>query len=251
MDPFPWLRRRVAHLLRLERYPRRALWLRRILTTWILFHMAAIVLTGVPAPKPLSKNLLERPVIRQELDRWHSRLRDLGYRSSRAAFQRAIVRASKVWWQTRREVLSPLRAYLGLLRLRQGWYMFTAPDVVPARYRVDAGHARSKRGRAPKLEQVFELGRPSGRPDLIPDAFLYDYRMRRALFKASWSDDEAEFERFCDVFEARIVRLDPKTRTVRCRTLRRAVEHPARLGEKRPSHTLRTSLRRVERRALP
>ena len=130
-------------------------------------------------------------------------------------------------------------------------YMFTAPDVVPARYRVDAGHARSKRGRAPKLEQVFELGRPSGRPDLIPDAFLYDYRMRRALFKASWSDDEAEFERFCDVFEARIVRLDPKTRTVRCRTLRRAVEHPARLGEKRPSHTLRTSLRRVERRALP
>jgi len=213
--------------------------------------MAAVVLTGLPAPKPLSRALLERPIVRQELDRWHSRFQALGYGPNRAAFQATIVHVSKAWWQTRRELLSPFRAYLNLLRIRQGWYMFTAPDVVPARFRVDAGHARSKRGRAPKLEQVFDLGRPSARPDLIPDAFLYDYRMRRALFKASWANSEAEFERFCDVFAARIVRADPKTRTVRCRLLRRAVEHPARVGEKRRSHTLRTSLRRLERGAVP
>jgi hypothetical protein len=247
LDPFPWFQRRVAHLLGLERYPRRIVWLRRLLAGWILFHMAAVGLMAVPAPRPLSPDLLRRASVRQEISRWHERLHPLGLFGERSDFEAAVVRVSKVWSHTRRGVLAPLRSYLDLVRVRQGWYMFTAPDTAPERFRLDAGRSRAKRGRAQKLERVFELGLPSNRPDLVPDAFLYHHRVRRALFMATWRKNDAQFQGLCDAFQARLTRLEPKLRSVRCRLLARKVEHPTRIGEKRDSRTVRTSLRRVPR----
>lgn len=240
----------MAALLGLDRHPRRRAWLRSLCSLWVAFHLLAVLLVGLPAPKPLTEELLRRPTVVQEVTRWHERLRDLGYAEDRAAFQTTVARVSEEWSRTQRAILEPLSDYLRVIRVRQGWYMFTAPDRMPERYRVDAGPMPPKRGRKPRapaqLERVFELGRAVDRPDLVPEDFLYHYRVRRALLLASWGKSKSHFPRLCDAFERRIVRLDPSIRAIRCSLLRQAVEHPDRLGEKRRTRRVRSSVRRVD-----
>ena len=251
MDPFPWLERWLTRLLGLGPDSRRRAPLRAVRSRWLAFHLLAVTLVAMPAPKPLTEQLLKRPSVAQEITRWHERLQGLGYGSDRATFEATVARVSDDWARKRKALLSPLSEYLRLIRVRQGWYMFTAPDRVPERYRVDAGPSPPKRGRKPPppagLERVFELGRAIDRPDLVPPGFLYHYRVRRALLLASWGQSKEHFPLLCGAFGRRIAERDDTVRAIRCRLLAQAVEHPARLGEKRRSRTVRELIRRVRR----
>lgn len=251
MDPFPWFQRWFWRALRLDQRPRLRKWLLRGLSSWVAFHALAVLLVGIPVPTPLNAAILERPSVTREVARWHERLSQVGYAGDLVRFERWLIEVSEVWSRGRNEVLAPFSAYLEAVRVRQAWYMFTAPDRTPERFRVEVAQAAPRRVRkrraAHDWKPVFEEGRSLERPDLVSSGFLHHYRVRRALLVASWSQTDQHFVDLCAAFERRFASRDAALHVVRCTMIRQEVEHPGRVGVDRPSKTVRRLERRAKR----
>lgn len=251
LDPFPWLWRTVGRLLGVQRRPALALWVRRVLGVWIVFHALAVLLVAIPVPHPLDAVTLSRPTVAREVTRWHERLAQLGVRSSKQEFEDFLVRLSQGWAQGRNEALAPLATYLSRIRVRQAWYMFTAPDHAPERFRLEVSERRLRRGRPPSAlrsaQPVFEIGQPIMQPDLMAPGFVHHYRVRRALLVLTWSRRTEDFDRMCAAFAERVGRRSQRARTVRCSLVRQGVEHPSRLGQAEPRRTVRSLVQQVKR----
>ena len=251
LDPFPWLWRTLARLLSLDRRPKWASRARKGLGIWIAFHALAVLLVAIPVPPPLDETMLRRVTVKREVVSWHQRLSALGYSGSRRDFEAFLVQVSRGWSSGRKEALAPFVAYLGFVRVRQAWYMFTAPDRAPERFRVEASQKAAKHRRArrqsPKFEPVFEIGQPIMKPDVLSPGFAHHYRVRRALLVASWTKDEAYLERLCAAFEQRIVAASKRVRSVRCSLVEEEVEHPSHVGQERRRRAVRSLTLQVKR----
>jgi hypothetical protein len=251
LDPFPWLWRAVTRLLSLERRPLWASRARKILGVWIVIHALAVLLVAIPVPQPLDETILGRVTVKREVATWHERLSALGYSGSKRDFEAFLVQVSRGWASGRNEALAPFVTYLGLVRVRQAWYMFTAPDRAPERFRVEFSKKASKRRRlrhsSPNFEPVFEIGQPIMKPEVLSPGFVHHYRVRRALLVASWTKDEAYFSRLCSAFEQRVVAATKRVRSVRCSLVQEEVEHPSHVGQSRRRRTMRTVTMQVKR----
>lgn len=251
MDPYRWFEGRARSWLARQNVRTRRL-LGALFSTWLVFHLAAMLLVAFPAPRPISQRALHKAAVQREISAWFERMRVLGLASDRDVFEEDVVHAAESWYRARRAVLAPLRAYLDFVWMRQGWYMFTAPDVAPERLAVwlDQRGKKSRKDERSQRQLVFDAARTQ-RPDLVSPEFLNHHRIRRAFQLATWSSKD-QLERLCSSLRDRIALRDrmaerkPQVRRVYCELLRRSVEHPDRVGAKRPQKVTRRIVREVQ-----
>lgn len=251
LDPFPWLWRSLARLFALERRPHWLVRARMLLGAWVVLHALSVLFVAIPVPRPLDEALLRRVTVGREVARWHQRLSAIGYSGTQPEFEDFLIRASRGWAEGRNEALAPFVAYLSFVRVRQAWYMFTAPDRAPERFRVELGQKAAKHRRAGRkvrpFEPVFEIGQPIMKPEVLPPEFVHHYRVRRALLVASWTRDDRYLSRLCSAFAQRVVEAAKRVRSLRCSLVEEEVEHPSHRDRARERRTIRAVTLQVKR----
>lgn len=113
---------------------------RALLIVLLLFHGCTVVGLSIPAPSGGNvKRNYERPLVKAELERLSSSLRQFGYEGSPKELGESLFRLSTVWLSTRKKVLSPFVPYAKFAGTRQGWIMFGVANRTPERLHVEIG----------------------------------------------------------------------------------------------------------------
>lgn len=206
---------------------------------FVSFHLAAIVLSAVPAPVGgMNRRNWRDPTVQGELRVWADRL---GVEPARLedrvfSFARGYMRARELW-------LAPVEPYLDLTGTGQPWRMFVAPHRYPARFRVEAAGAGGE-----GWETLFEE-RSAGARWHAP--FFEQERVRSILFRYAWPEYSASAGRFCEWLADRVFEERPDIERVRCRYAKARSPSPeeARAGVEPPSTWVQT--RTVTRRRAP
>lgn len=236
-DPFRWLGQRLPPWLTLSSSPKTRRRRHRLVTLFVLLHVAAMVVVACPAPnRRLDTRLWRRQSMQAELAAWTSRLQSLGLAMSKDEVREEATKIANQWFELRRTVVATPKAYLRAIGAPQGWYMFTGPDREPQRFELsytttDPGDAR--------VHQVFSLGSDVVEPDLVHPDFVDDHRVRRALFQTSWASSDLTFINVCAYFDRHLRNQREHIDDVMCALRARAVEHPSRRGIARPEKEVR------------
>jgi hypothetical protein len=107
-------------------------------TLFIAFHVAAVVVLSLPAPRVmLDSRGWESENTRLELVRWSERLRQLGIDTTAERFGAAVRRLAERYLRVRTVITAPFTQYSRWTGTIQGWAMFAAPQKYPAELHID------------------------------------------------------------------------------------------------------------------
>lgn len=180
----------------------------------IAFHLAAIVLSAIPAPAGgMNRRNWKDATVQGEFKAWGGRLGvdPDTLEETLFGFATGYMRARDLW-------LMPVDPYLEVTGTDQPWRMFVAPHRHPARFRVEAQvNAESD------WELLFEERSPDAR---WRANFFEQERTRSVLFRYAWPEYSGDSRQFCSWIAGQVFAERAGTERVRCRYWKAASPSP-------------------------
>jgi hypothetical protein len=172
----------------------------------IALVLGSSILAAVPTPGAFSRDLLDDPAVRGQLDRWVAILGAIGVATDQKRLGEAYAAYADTVRDVRETVLAPYFFVNDIAATRQGWALFATPDERPTRLVV-----RVKRGRHTRV--LYRSGdfEHSARSEL---ADLLEYRRVRALYNPSRFGPPATYAGFARWVSERVFREFPDARLV-------------------------------------
>jgi hypothetical protein len=177
---------------------------RHVRAAFVLFHLCAIFVAGMPSTdSALKRSAWKDPTVRGELDAWAARL---GFEEP--ALEDRLYTFAVAWAAGRRQLERPFSPYLKLTATDQTWQMFVAPHMFPTRFEiaVDRGDGA--------WDTVFQERSPTA----TWNAELFGVeRFRATIFRWGWGAYAVPYHTGCAALAARLFAEDTTTTKVRCR----------------------------------
>ncbi len=157
---------------------------RILLAIFLAYHVAAVVLASLPAPRGANRaGNYKDPVVQAELKSWSEALARLGVQRSPKELQRWMIGVSSGWLAAREASLVPFQPYYRYLGTKQSWRMFAGADPKPPRLRIEVSHGTEREtvslGDAAPAWRAKQLRHEMGRSVLARYA-------KPARYKAAW-----------------------------------------------------------------
>ena len=105
---------------------------------FILYHLGAVVLYALPPPQEIDRpETWKKPSRQHALRSWSNFFAELGLEVSPAALEEAALSFGLKYVPLREAILRPFRPYVTYTGTRQGWLMFSRPQMKPAQLVIE------------------------------------------------------------------------------------------------------------------
>lgn len=177
---------------------------RQLRAAFVLFHLAAIVVAGMPSTDAaLARAAWKDPTVQAELAAWSAR-----FGMAEAPFEERLYGFARAWAAGHAALSRPFDPYIRLVGADQSWQMFVAPHMFPTRFEI----ASSVDGKT--WETRFQERSPSA----TWNARLFGVeRLRASIFRWGWSTYAGAYHKGCRSLAAALFAEDPAVQKVRCR----------------------------------
>ena len=209
---------------------------RQLIAAFAIFHVLACCGAALPnASQGLRRSAWRDPRVKDELSSWAD-----VFGVTRPALEDTLFDAAKAWQATRKTLLLPLRPYLKLSGITQGWVVFVAGTRQADRFEV---LARDDDGDERRL---YLRGDDDAQ---WQSTLLESQAWRNVTFSAAWPDPRSRRwrKRMCKVLANRAFDDDAGISSIECGFLRRRNLKP---GEGRAPAEQRVNVAVVPRPAI-
>lgn len=168
-------------------------------------------LMAAPVPHVVTREDLQNPVSKEEVERWAERLTALGWAMTPEELGERVMAITSVIGGAHRKALSPFRPLLRWTGTGQGWALFANPDNHPARLSIRVRRAEGWSILYQRLD-----------PEHAWADDQLSYRRLRGVYDAGGfrSRPRPPYKRFAQWIGQRILAADPSVLEVEVRTLR-------------------------------
>ncbi len=187
---------------------------RHVRAAFILFHLTAIFIAGMPSTESaLKRSAWKDPTVQAEFAAWSARL---GVPQPELEDQLFVF--AQAWAKGRGSLERPFRPYLNLSATDQSWQMFVAPHMFPTRFEI----AVTRNGR--DWQTVFK--ERSATETWRADLFGVE-RLRASIFRWGWAAYAGAYHKACKALATDLFAEEPTVRAVRCRFWKARSPSPA------------------------
>ncbi len=177
---------------------------RHFRAAFILFHLLAILIAGMPSTESaLKRSAWKDPTVQAEFAAWSARL---GVPQPELEDQLFVF--AQAWAKGRGTLERPFRPYLKLSATDQSWQMFVAPHMFPTRFEIAVTRDGSD------WQTVFK--ERSATATWRAELFGVE-RLRASIFRWGWAAYAGAYHKGCTALAGQLFAEDPTVLRVRCR----------------------------------